>query len=240
MRRILVIVILACISFVANAEQITYSQVANATSVKEFKKIKITSYKASNGEEFSVGGVVTLGPAFSTGVLINVTNSDALTAEIKKIYVGNSKKQGLQVGMQLRLRIGKLPVSLNFRSIEEAIFNGDIVSEIGAVASVESASTVPVDTAFGMSQHTLSNGTNLVVGATEIEILHTAAKSYIFLPCDTSLGGTRAKLVAIDVTTKGRKEIVKLILQTSSGEQITMTDQSIMNAIELGEIYIIQ
>ena len=230
MRRILVIVILACISFVANAEQITYSQVANAASIKDFKKIKITSYEASNGEVFSVGGVVTLGPAFSTEVLINVTNPDDLTAEIKKIYVGNSKKQGLQVGMQLRSRIGKLPVSLNFPSIEEAIFNGDIVSEVGAVASVESASTASVDTASGISQHTLSNGTNLVVGTTKVEILHTAA--------NTSLGGTVAKLVAIEVTTKGRKEIVELSLQTIIGTQIVVKDADA--AIELGEIYIVQ
>lgn len=238
MRRILVIVILACISFVANAEQITYSQVANAASIKDFKKIKITSYEASNGEVFSVGGVVTLGPAFSTEVLINVTNPDDLTAEIKKIYIIAIQEQGLHAGMQLRRRIGKLIFPLYFPSIEKAIFNGDIVSEVGAVASVESASTAPVDTAFGISQHTLSNGTNLVVGTTKVEILHTAAKSYQFLPCDTSLGGTVAKLVAIEVTTKGRKEIVELSLQTTTGTRIVVKDADA--AIELGEIYIVQ
>lgn len=238
MIRILVIVILACISFVANAEQITYSQVANAASIKDFKKMKITSYEASNGEVFSVGGVVTLGPAFSTAGLINVTNSDALTAEIKKIYIIAIQEQGLHAGMQLRRRIGKLIFPLYFPSIEKAIFNGDIVSEVGAVVSVESASTAPVDTAFGISQHTLSNGTNLVVGTTKVEILHTAAKSYQFLPCDTSLGGTVAKLVAIEVTTKGRKEIVELSLQTTTGTRIVVKDADA--AIELGEIYIVQ
>lgn len=92
-----------------NAGRITYFQVANATSLKEFKNIKITSYKASNGEEFSVGEVVTSGSAFFTEVPINVTNPDGLTAERVRIYVGNSEQQGLQVGMQLRLPIEKLP-----------------------------------------------------------------------------------------------------------------------------------
>lgn len=241
MRRVFVILFLACISHVANAEQITYSQVANASSIKDFKKIKITSYEASNGEVFSVGDTITIGPKSDIFYLTVATFLDlcGYEGEIENFIISKNKREGgFMVVLQLRVAVGKkLSTPLKVIHLEKAISIGEIVSKIAPVAVNESESMMS-SPASGLSQCSLSEEIELVVGTTEIEIMHTADWAYRTLSCDTQKAGTVCKLAAIDVQGKGRKNTIQLVLQTPDNERIIVKDINL--AIELGEIYIVR
>ena len=241
MRRVFVILFLACISLMANAEQITYSQVANASSIKDFKKIKITSYEASNGEVFSVGDTITIGPKSDIFYLTVATFLDlyGYEGEIENFTISKNKREGgFMVVLQLRVAVGKkLSTPLKVVHLEKAISIGEIVSKIAPVAVNESESMMS-SPASGLSQCSLSEEIELVVGTTEIEIMHTVSgHRYLSLEA-LSAGGTVAKLTAINISTKGRKEVVQLSLQTSTGTRILVKDA--VAAIESGEIYIVR
>ena len=142
------------------------------------------------------------------------------------------------VVLQLRVAVGKkLSTTLKVIHLEKAISIGEIVSKIAPVAVNESESMMS-SPASGLSQCSLSEEIELVVGTTEIEIMHTADWAYRTLSCDTQKAGTVCKLAAIDVQGKGRKNTIQLVLQTPDNERIIVKDINL--AIELGEIYIVR
>lgn len=199
--------------------------------------MKISSYQASNGDVYSVGSTITIGPK-SDRLYHNITpmflDLNGEWAEVKKIFVSKSKKQGLFVSMLLSINTGsKLQIFPQITDIERALSIGEIVSNGDSIVTTKSkdmASTVMSD----IQQYTLPSGTELFINKTMIEIQCTTEKKYKHLSCDTQIGGTVAKLIAI----KAQGSSARLVLQMPNGELVTVFDAQ--KALDLGEIYVVK
>ncbi len=199
--------------------------------------MKISSYQASNGDVYSVGSTITIGPK-SDRLYHTITpmflDLNGEWAEVKKIFVSKSKKQGLFVSMLLSINTGsKLQIFPQITDIERALSIGEIVSNGDSIVTTKSkdmASTVMSD----IQQYTLPSGTELFINKTMIEIQCTTEKKYKHLSCDTQIGGIVAKLIAI----KAQGSSARLVLQMPNGELVTVFDAQ--KALDLGEIYVVK
>lgn len=140
MKRLLFIILLSGIFCSTAAQELTYEQLSQLKSRKEFKGKQITSYIALDGQTYSIGDKIILGHKsglftktikFKSGVPMIYNTLHDKSVFIKKFTLKGSAKKGFRVKTPVRSKsyIAIVNYGMYISDLDKAIAIGEVISK---------------------------------------------------------------------------------------------------------------
>ena len=258
MKRFALLLLLLGVIFPTTAQQITYQNLTDSSSPKDFKDIEITSYVSSSGKTYQIGDVIYIGSKsqnltykhlLTNTAMVIPYNISGYQTEINKFIVTGNSKNGLKLKVLIK-NISSGLVGFVVKDFEAALQSGEI-AEKKPISQKKSNQSTTENIAEDLSlthnslqampygdynSYIASDGTHFIAGETIVTFGSVFGKKYSHINAPTSLDGKSALVTRIFLKTSKKNNIVMMWLQVDDYSSVCV--KSVEDALAVREIFI--